>query len=208
MATTKIKICGITNTRDALYAEKKGAAVIGFIFAKSPRQIEPIAAAGISKKLRGATLKAGIFVNEKSEKINATVVKVGLTMVQLQGKESIAQVKKVKAKMVVKGIRVKTSAQVKTDIKKYEKYVDGFVFDGFVKNIYGGTGKKFDWKVLKAIKIKKPFFLAGGIGPENAVMAVKSCQPWGLDISSGVEKVPGKKDHKKIDALFKNIKSV
>lgn len=201
----KVKICGITNLKDAKLAERFGADIVGFIFAESPRRITPDKAALIIKKLKPGVMKAGIFVNEKLENVNSLIKKLRLNIVQLSGDETAAYLKKIKGAMIFKAIRVKSAADLKRQVKKYAKNADAFLFDTFSKSTYGGTGQCFNWKMLKAMKFSKPFFVAGGINPGNVCKAIKEAQPYGVDVSSGVEKEKGKKSESKMKKLFEVI---
>lgn len=202
----RVKICGITNLKDAKLAEKLGADIEGFIFAESPRRITPEKAHSIIKKLNPGILKAGVFVNEKAAVVNSLIKKLHLNIAQLHGDEPVSYLKKIKGAMIVKAIRVKSLTDLKKQIKSYEKHADAFLFDTYSKAARGGTGICFDWKMLKGLKLSKPFFVAGGINPENVKKAIKESAPYGVDVSSGVEKEKGKKSEGKMRKLFKEIK--
>ena len=200
----KVKICGITNLKDALLAESLGAYALGFVFAPSPRRITPEKAAAISKKLSPFTVKTGVFVNEKSAKINSAVKKACLDAVQLHGEESPSDIAKIKSHKKIKGVRVKTSKDINAAIRKYAGVVDAFLFDAYSVAGYGGTGERFDHSLLT--KIKKPYILAGGITPSNAFQIIKKIKPAMIDLSSGVEKEKGKKSASKLRTLFMEVK--
>src|ERR1035437_7099519 len=204
----RIKICGITNLTDAKLAQRLGADIEGFIFAESPRRITPEKAALIIKKLKPGVLKAGVFVDEKAQTVNNIIKKLRLNMVQLHGDESVSYLREIKGAMIVKVIRVKNTADLKRQVKKYGKNADAFLFDTYSRAARGGTGHCFDWKMLKGIKFPKPFFVAGGINPENVCRAIKEAKPYGVDVSSGVEKKKGKKSPAKLKKLFKEIQSM
>jgi phosphoribosylanthranilate isomerase len=200
-----IKICGITNFDDAKLAEKYGADIIGFIFAESKRKIELKVAIKISAKLKNV-YKAGVFVNEKPEKINTLIKKLNLDFVQLCGNEKIKDIKSIKQAKVIKAIRVKDKKMLLKAIKKYAKYIYAFLLDNYKKGKYGGTGEKFNWNFIEIMKkFNKPYFVAGGLNPENIGELLIKYKPYGIDISSGVEEKPGKKSPEKIKNLFKNI---
>ncbi len=186
----KIKICGITNLKEALLACKYGADAVGFVFAKSPRRISVKAAAAICAKLPCSVSKVGVFVDESAEKINSTVKKCGLDYVQLHGDESPAFCKKIKAP-VIKAFRVKGPVTL-SEIKKYK--VAAVLLDSFSPASHGGTGKTFDWKIaVRAKKIKLPLVLSGGLNADNLALAIKKVGPAAVDLSSGVEVRPGRK---------------
>ncbi|MCX7698486.1 MAG: phosphoribosylanthranilate isomerase [Candidatus Goldbacteria bacterium] len=200
-----IKICGITNIKDALYAEKFGADIIGMIFANSPRKITVLKAKKIIDALKETTKKAGVFVNEDIEKINEIINKLKLDFVQLHGDEPVQYIKKIKKAKIIKAIRVKNRRQILNDIRKYKNTVHLFLFDTYDRKMKGGTGKTFNWNLIKGIKI--PFLVAGGIGCHNVKDVIKRLKPYGIDINSAVERYPGKKDIKKLKLLFKEIKN-
>lgn len=201
---TRVKICGITNLKDALLAESLGASAIGFVFAPSPRRITPEKAALITAKLSPFTIKTGVFVNESTAKINSTVKKACLDAVQFHGEETPAEISKTKVHMKIKGVRVKALRDINSAIKKYSGSVDAFLFDAYSENGYGGTGARFDHGML--LKIKRPYILAGGITPSNVFAIIKNIRPAVIDLSSGVEKEKGKKSTSKLKTLFMEVK--
>jgi phosphoribosylanthranilate isomerase len=203
-----VKICGLTNADDALLAQRLGASITGFIFAPSPRRLDPDRAGAIIKKLKPGVLKAGVFVNEDTATVNSIIKKLKLNIAQFAGDESPKYLSGVKNALIFKAIRVKTLADLKKQVKLYENSVDAFLFDTYKKGSYGGTGKVFDWRLLKKAAIKKPYFLAGGLGPDNVCAAIKAGAPYGVDVSSGVEKSPGKKSAAKMKKFFGEIKNV
>ncbi|UCF00457.1 MAG: phosphoribosylanthranilate isomerase [Planctomycetota bacterium] len=199
----KVKICGITNYKDAVAAIDMGADLLGFNFySKSPRYIAPAKAAGIINKLPAFIDVAGVFVNEALEKIHETKNLCQLDWVQLHGDEGPEFCKEFLSHNVklMKAIRVRDQS----DIQRAEDYfTDAILLDAFAPDKYGGTGITFDWNIIG--HIGKRIFLAGGINPDNAAAAVK-LGVYGIDVCSGVEAKPGKKDHKKMKKLFENIR--
>ncbi len=209
MLIVKVKICGITNYEDASAAVDMGADLLGFNFyQKSPRFITPDKAAEIIAKLPGFMDVAGVFVheagsdeNESFGKINETIKHCRLNWVQLHGDESPKFCRMFLSLNVrtMKALRVKSQ----NDIRLAENYfTDAILLDAFHPEKYGGTGLTFDWNIVG--HIGKRIFLAGGINPDNAAEAVK-LGVYGIDVCSGVEAEPGKKDHKKMKKLFENI---
>ena len=202
MLILKVKICGITNYQDAVAAMDMGADLLGFNFyPKSPRYITPENAADIINKLPGFIDTAGVFVNATAEEINNTENTCHLNWIQLHGDEDPEFCRLFLSHNVktMKAIRVKTQ----TDIKQAESFfTDAILLDAFDPQKYGGTGLTFDWNIIG--HIGKRVFLAGGINPDNAAQAVKF-GVYGIDVCSGIESEPGKKDHKKMKKLFKNI---
>jgi phosphoribosylanthranilate isomerase len=203
MLIVKVKICGITNYEDAVAALDMGADLLGFNFyPKSPRFIPPEKAGEIIGKLPAFIDIAGVFVNESIEKISETRNLCRLDWVQLHGDEDTEFCKQFRSHnvKVMKAIRVKDQE----DIEKAEDFfTDAVLLDAFDPEKYGGTGLTFDWNVIG--HINKRVFLAGGINPDNAAEAAE-LGVYGIDVCSGIEAEPGKKDHKKMKLLFENIR--
>jgi len=198
----KVKICGITNLEDAEVAIKLGADLLGFNFyEKSPRYIEPDQAQKIIAKLPAFVSIVGLFVNAEYEQIRQTLDDCYLNWIQLHGDETpeFCQSFSSLNLNIIKAIRVRNYADVKS-AEKY--YTDAVLLDAFDPDKYGGTGLRFDWNIIG--HINKRIFLAGGINPDNVQEAIK-LGVYGIDICSGVEESPGKKDHEKMKQLFENI---
>ena len=214
-----VKICGITNAADARLATKLVADIIGFIFSKSRRKISARKAAVISKKIQTEALFSGVFVNETPEFVNRTVKKALLDIVQLHGNETPGYIGKIKSASVVKVLKVSAGPGlglsklkiVKCIRKQMSDYkaADAFLLDTATGGKSGGTGKVFDWKILKLLgdTENKPVYIAGGITPLNVRKLVKEYGPYGIDVSSGVELKPGKKSPVKLRKLFEKIYS-
>jgi len=202
---TKIKICGITNLEDALFSAECGANALGFVFAKSPRQVKPEQVRKIIEKLPPFVQKVGVFVNEMPSLISRIVKETGLTAVQLHGEEIPHFCTSLLPLTVIKGIRVRGES----DIKILQAYagVSAFLLDSFMEGKKGGTGKILDWELaLAAKKHGKPVILSGGLTPLNILRALKKVSPYGVDVSSGVESKPGKKDKKKIKDFIQKVR--
>jgi phosphoribosylanthranilate isomerase len=203
MLIVKVKICGITNYQDAVTAVDMGADILGFNFyPKSPRYIAPAKAAEIIRKLPAFIDTAGVFVNESVEHIHETKNLCQLDWVQLHGDEDPEFCRQFLSDNVkiMKAIRVKSQA----DVEKADGFfTDAVLLDAFDPEKYGGTGITFDWNIIG--HISKRIFLAGGIKPDNAAEAVE-LGVYGIDVCSGIEAEPGKKDHKKMKKLFENIR--
>jgi len=203
MLVTKVKICGITNYDDAVAAIDMGADLLGFNFyPDSPRYVTPEQAKGIINKLPGFIDTAGVFVNASIERIHETNVVCQLDWVQLHGDEDPDFCRSLLSHNVktMKAIRVKDQ----TDIERADSFfTDAVLLDAFDPDKYGGTGLTFDWNVIG--HIGKRVFLAGGINPDNAAEAVR-LGVYGIDVCSGIESDPGKKDHGKMKKLFENIR--
>ena len=203
MLIVKVKICGITNYEDASAAMDMGADILGFNFyPQSPRYVVPEKAAAIISKLPGFMDIAGVFVNVRFEQIRETISQCQLDWVQLHGDESPQFCRSFLSLNVktMKAIRVKDQ----TDIERADSFfTDAILLDAFQPEKYGGTGISFDWNIIG--HIGKRIFLAGGINPDNAAAAVE-LGVYGIDVCSGIEVEPGKKDHKKMKKLFENIR--
>lgn len=194
-----IKICGITNANDALAAAELGAGALGFIFSeKSPRYIAPERAAAIIKLLPEDVLPAGVFVNHNRSEIERIIDTTAVEIIQLHGDESPGDCNFTPAQ-VWKVIRPRNG----TDIEILDAYtVDAFLFDTFDKTRYGGTGKTGNWEIARAAAEKYNVILSGGLHAGNIIDAISTVRPYGVDINSGVESEPGKKDIQQLEKLF------
>jgi phosphoribosylanthranilate isomerase len=203
MLIVKVKICGITNFEDAAAAMDLGADLLGFNFyPKSPRHLTPPEAAQILNRLPGFIDIAGVFVNASLEHIREAMSLCPLDWVQLHGDETPQFCQSFLSLNVktMKALRVKNE----NDIQRAEDYfTDAILLDAFDPEKYGGTGLTFDWNIVG--HIGKRVFLAGGINPDNVVRAVE-LGVYGIDVCSGVEAEPGRKDHEKMKKLFENIR--
>lgn len=205
MPIVKVKICGITNLKDAEAAVDMGADLLGFNFyPKSKRYIRPDEAVGIIESLPTFVDIAGVFVNATAEYIQKVGEQCFLNWVQLHGDETPEFCDSVfcPGAKIIKAIRIASADDID---KALQYYTDAVLFDGYDPQRYGGTGKSFDWDMIS--QVDKRVFLAGGITPQNAAQAIE-VGVYGIDICSGVEKEPGKKDHEKMKLLFENIKHV
>lgn len=201
----RIKICGMTNLEDACCAVEEGADALGFIFySGSPRYVLPIEASKIVSKLPPFITPVGVFVNESRERIKAIVESVGLQAVQLHGNE-VPEACLGYSVPVIRALRVGKRFD-QNRLKAYS--VDTFLLDAEKEGFYGGTGKKFNWNLIQEIKISGRVILAGGIDPENVIEAIRIVRPYAVDVSSGVEIEPGRKDPKKLADFFQAVRSV
>jgi len=203
MLIVKVKICGLTNYKDAAAAVDMGADLLGFNFyPKSPRYIAPKKAAKIINKLPAFIDIAGVFVNASLEEIQQTIYSCQLNWVQLHGDETPEFCQSLDS------IDVKTMKALRVKNRKYIEETDNFftdaiLLDAFDPERYGGTGLTFDWNIVG--HIGKRIFLAGGINPDNAAVAAE-LGVYGIDVCSGIEAEPGKKDKRLMKKLFNNIK--
>ncbi|MCK4905078.1 phosphoribosylanthranilate isomerase [bacterium] len=199
---TKIKICGITNLEDALLASSLGVDALGFVFTKSKRRITAVDASQIIDELPQSVLKIGVFVNEEEQRVREILQVCRLNMIQFHGDESPEYILKFREE-VIKSFRIKNGNSLK-NIPKYKTIA--YLLDAYSQEGYGGTGETFNWDL--AVKAKKfgRIILAGGLTPDNVVEAIKKVQPYGVDVSSGVESYPGKKDPKKLEEFVKRVR--
>ncbi len=201
----KIKICGITSLDDALAAVDAGADALGFVFyGKSPRNLNPMQASAIIAKLPPFVQTVGLFVNEEAEQANWTADFCGLDLVQLHGDEEPEYCQDIRRR-VIKAFRVQSMESI-TPLRKYP--VAGYLLDAWCPDCYGGTGKTFNWDVAEAAREFGPVILAGGLTPDNVRQAVERVRPYAVDVSSGVESAPGKKDHGKVREFIRRAKGL
>ncbi len=202
----EIKICGITNLNDALCVCSAGADAIGFIFyGKSPRYIAPETVKEIIKKLPDEVCKVGVFVNHDPKDVKEIFAHCGLTLIQLHGDESPEYCLQFPESLVIKGVSLKDSHDF-LSLKDYS--VRAFLVDSREKGVYGGTGKKSNWELAARVKKMHPLILAGGLSADNIVEAIASVAPHAVDINSGVEDSPGKKNAKKIKNIIDMIRKI
>ena len=199
----KVKVCGTTSLKDALFAVESGADALGFVFyKKSPRCISQKEVKDIVVQLPPFVETVGVFVNEASDKVNRIAEQCRLTAVQLHGDESPAFCRRIKRR-VIKVFRVLDADSFK-GISNYD--VSGFLLDSYNDESRGGTGKVFDWNLALRAKKQGPIILAGGLNPYNVYTAIHRVKPYGVDVCSGVEKSPGVKDFIKIDEFIKSVR--
>jgi len=206
MAKVKVKICGITNWVDARKAVAEGAELLGFNFyAASPRYITPAKAKRIVSRLPKKISAVGVFVNESEQRVLEIARAVGLDTLQLHGDETPAMVARLKRSYpVIKAIRVRESS-ASGQLQRY-KAATALLLDGFDAQRRGGTGKTFDWKIARRAKKHGRIFLAGGLTPENVGEAIRAARPYAVDVCSGVEARPGKKDPVRVSNLMRAAK--
>ncbi|MCE7979973.1 MAG: phosphoribosylanthranilate isomerase [Caldilinea sp. CFX5] len=238
MTRTVVKICGLTNRDDARVAVAAGADLLGFIFyAKSPRYVTPETAAEIVRTLREdrktgrqedkknesiaqspnhsitqSPKYVGVFVNAGVAEIQAIVAQVGLDFVQLHGNETAEWF----APLAGRAYKAVRPADAETAQAQAEAFaplgcVDGptLLIDAYDPQAYGGTGKQTDWHVAAALARRRPgLLLAGGLTPENVAAAIAVVQPWGVDVASGVEAEPGRKDHAKVRRFVEEVRAL
>jgi phosphoribosylanthranilate isomerase len=204
--SVKVKICGITNTPDALAAAEAGADALGFMFYdKSPRQISIPKAAEVIRQLSPFIIKVGVFVDASEDLVMRAIGDCGLNLLQFHGNEAPEYCTQF-GLMSMKAFRIR-DAQSLEALASYP--TDAWLLDAFVADKLGGTGERFNWDLaIEAKKAGRPIFLAGGLTPSNVAEAVAKVQPYGVDVSSGVEAEPGRKDHAKVREFIKAAKDV
>ncbi|MEN8142598.1 MAG: phosphoribosylanthranilate isomerase [Thermodesulfobacteriota bacterium] len=202
---TRIKICGMTEQADVKRAVAAGVDALGFIFAeKSPRRIEPDKARDLIRTVPPFVDTVGVFVNADPDLVTDIIKYCGLTMVQLHGDEQVDYCELMPVR-VLKSFAVGKD-EVTPKIERYENAVQGYLLDTYHEKMAGGTGQPFDWKIVESLNIPGPVYLAGGIGPETVEEAIKIVRPFAVDVNSGVEIEPGKKDHDKIAAVVEAVR--
>lgn len=202
----RIKICGITLLDDARLACALGADAIGFIFyEKSPRYITMEDAVAISEQLPDHVARVGVFVHTPREGILKHIEHVKLNAVQFHGNYSLSDIEQFEPGQVIAVARVGETFR-SSELEKFRGRAAAILLDTHRKGMYGGTGETFDWQAAIEAKAYGRIILAGGLSPDNVRQAVEMVSPYALDVSSGIEIQPGKKDHEKLKQLFQNLK--
>ncbi len=206
---TKVKICGITSAEDAAVAVEAGADALGFVlYRRSPRYIQPSLARQIIMSLPPLVTPVGVFVDEEQQVVRNLMDDCGLALAQLHGHESAAYCQEL-GRPVLKALRVKDRSSFLALAEFQGRAgVRGFVLDAFSDQAYGGTGRVIDWQLAAEVARAANILLAGGLTPDNVEKAIQSVQPYGVDVSSGVEREPGKKDHEKVRAFIRAVRVV
>ncbi len=201
----KIKICGITNAADALKACEYGADALGFIFAKSPREVTPKTAKEIIKRIPPFIARAGVFVNADKAHVLRIIKDCSLDTLQFHGEETDKYCAFFqKYCKIIKAFRIKDKYSIEC-IKNYV-HADAYLFDSYAKDVYGGTGYTFSYNIIKNERFKKPVIISGGINGKNCRKIANLLHPFALDVSSSIELKPGKKDLKKMRNIIKKVK--
>ena len=201
---TRVKICGITSVADGLAAAGSGADLIGLMFYEgSPRHIPLELAAEIAHAVPPFVLKTGVFVNPPAGLVTEAIARCGLNLLQFHGDEPPEFCTQFGV-MSVKAFRIRDEASL-AELPKYP--TDAYLLDAYSPEVRGGTGEQFNWDLaVAAQKLGKPIFLAGGLTPENVAEAVARVAPFAVDVSSGVESAPGKKDPAKVSAFIQAVR--
>lgn len=198
--SVKVKICGITSVADGLAAAEAGADMIGLMFyERSPRHISFELATEISRSISPFVLKVGVFVNPEEDDVLRAISECGVNLLQFHGEETPEFCTRFGV-MSMKAFRVRDAGSL---LALPDYPTDAYLLDAYSPDAHGGTGAKFNWDLaLEAKQHGKPIFLAGGLTPENVGAAVRQVQPFAVDVSSGVESAPGKKDSAKVRAFI------
>jgi phosphoribosylanthranilate isomerase len=198
--SVKVKICGITSVADGQMAAAAGADMIGLMFYdQSPRHITLPQAAEIARELPPFVLRVGVFVNPDEDLVMRAITQCGLNLLQFHGDEPSEFCTRFGV-FSLKALRVRDEESLQT-LENFQ--TDAFLLDACSKTGLGGTGETFNWDLaIAARKFAKPIFLAGGLTPENVEEAVRKVRPFAVDVSSGVESAPGKKDPAKVVAFI------
>lgn len=202
----EIKICGITNISDARVAAECGADALGFIFyPNSQRYVAPEKAKEIIGELRHETIRVGVFVNHDVQEVKEIVQFCGLDLIQLHGDEPPEYCAQFPASSLIKAISCRTEEEV---LKSRSYAVAAILMDACDAEHYGGTGKLSDWRLASRLREMHPLILAGGLNEENIRKAIETVRPQAVDVNSGVEMSPGKKDPRKVREIIRIVREI
>ena len=201
---TLVKICGITNVEDAVGCVRLGANMLGFVFAESPRRVDVDTVRHINRIICGDARTVGVFT-EESDEVVSIVNDCELTYAQLHGGQSEEFAHRLGADRVIRAVRVRNEHS----IKRLSEFPEAafYLLDTYKPGVPGGTGETFDWELaVRAKSMGKPVVLSGGLEPGNVAEAVRTVRPFAVDVSSGVEERPGKKDMAKVKEFIANVR--
>lgn len=205
---TRVKICGLTHPDDVLATVRAGADAIGFVFAPgSKRLVTPEQAASLASLVPPFIARVGLFVDAPEERVLAVLAQCRLDVLQFHGDESPEYCARFQSRAkIIKALRVQDAASLQAQINRYR--VDSFLLDAYVPGQAGGTGERFDWSIARdVVRGGANVILAGGLHPGNVVEAIRDVGPYALDVSSGVECSPGRKDADKVQAFIRAAQS-
>jgi phosphoribosylanthranilate isomerase len=202
----RVKVCGITNYKDAALALDAGADALGFnFFSRSPRYIDASEARAIIRRLPPFAVSVGLFVNvEETAKVAEVAREACVQVLQLHGDESPAYCSRLQGWPLIKALRL-DSGPVKENLRQYP--VQAFLLDAKDDVRFGGTGRTFDWALAESVRKFRPVILAGGLKTENVGEAIRAVRPYGVDVCSGVESSPGQKDGAKLIAFMDEVRN-
>jgi phosphoribosylanthranilate isomerase len=198
----RVKICGITSAEDAVFASEMGADALGFVFAPSPRRVSLDDALGIIRDLPPFVQTVGVFADSDIEEVIFYRNRLRLSLIQLSGSESDEYIRAL-GSGVIKTVHISNGSKPNLAVNGSAT----ILLDSASGDLKGGTGKVIDWDTIAEVSIRRPFILAGGLTPENISIAVAKVKPYAVDVSSGVETKPGRKDHDKIRSFIQRAKS-
>jgi phosphoribosylanthranilate isomerase len=198
----RVKVCGITNIEDALAAAEMGADALGFVLAASPRQVTPENLRRLVAELPPLIVKVGVFVDSPLDEVRRIMSDCGLNLAQLHGSESPEYCEALFPR-AIKAFQVKDATVLK-QLPMYQ--ASAYLLDGYHSKLKGGSGQSFDWEIAQQARGLGHIILSGGLTPENVARAIAIARPYGVDVSSGVEARPGKKDHRKLAAFIRAVK--
>jgi phosphoribosylanthranilate isomerase len=202
----KVKVCGITSYEDAAMVLDQGVDALGFNFyPPSPRYIRPADARAIIRRLPPFVVIVGVFVNARLEEVREIAGVAGIQAIQLHGDESREYCRELSDLPLIKALRIGQDT-VETQLDQYP--VRAFLLDSKDDLLFGGTGKSFDWSRVGEITNIRPIILAGGLRPDNVRAAIRVVMPYGVDVCSGVESAPGKKDSAKLIEFMNEVRNV
>lgn len=199
---TRAKICGLTRVADVQAAVSAGADLLGFVLADSSRKIDLSTLAELTAEVPPPVCRVAVFVNPKTDQVRAALKHVD--RVQLHGSES-PEFCALFPGRVIKALALRSPADLER-VGAYAGSVTAFLFDTYSPHAAGGTGEAFNWDWLRGKRFPRPFFLAGGLRPENVAAAVERVRPWGVDVSSGVEVAPGVKSPEALQRFIENAR--
>jgi len=205
MSRTRIKICGITSPEDGVAAVEAGADAIGVVLAPSPRQVSIERAAQIAAAVGPFVSVVGVFVNASEDFVAEATERIGLSYLQFHGDESPQRCASAPAP-VIRALRVGTEFDVDI-VESVREHSVAILLDAYSSQSAGGTGTKFDWRVVPVLPGRIPFLLAGGLTPDNVGAGIAALHPYAVDVSSGVESSPGIKDHDAIRAFCAAVRA-
>jgi phosphoribosylanthranilate isomerase len=201
----KVKVCGIKEPEDARVAADAGADAIGLVFAESPRRVSAEQAREIASILPDGVFRVGVFVDEEPREVLRLAREVGLDFAQLHGDEGPEAVAEIRGGGlgVIKALRVRDAASLR-EMERYD--ADLFLLDSHSEKMRGGTGTRFDWGLAKAVRGCANILVSGGLSPENVREAIELFEPYGVDASSSLEDVPGKKNGERVRRFVRAAK--
>lgn len=202
---TRIKMCGFTRPQDAAEAVRLGVDALGVVLAPSPRQVTIEQAREVLGNVPPGVARVGVFVDADPEFVTEAVVRIGLTAVQYHGSETPAQCAAAPAP-VIKALRVGTVFDYGM-VEPFQAQVAALLLDKYDSQQAGGTGKKFEWNLITELSGRAPTFLAGGLTPLNVAQAIAVVHPFAVDVSSGIERSPGVKDHELMHAFAAAVRA-